>query len=817
MKAFRQDLRYGARILVKNPGFTLVAILALVLGIGANSAIFSVVNAVVLRPLPYAKSDQLVLIGGNLHRAGFDQLSASAPEFTDYRQQTKLFEYIAAYYLSGFNLTGLDEPERLQGASVSAALFPLLGIQPEIGRAFREDEDLLGHDQVAVISHSLWQRRFGLDPSISGRTIVLDGKPVTIVGVMPPSFSFPDPEIQIWKPIAFDPELLTENNRGSHFLTVIARIKDGVTFAQAQSEIATISSRMSQDHRNVYKSTGFSAKIYSLQEQIIGDARLALFVLLAAVGFVLLIACANVANLLIAKVAGRSKEVAIRSALGASRARIISQFLTESLLLASLGGAFGLMLAWWGVKVLVQLGPSDLPRLAEVNLDPRVLLFTTATSVLTGLLFGLVPALHASRPGLLETLKQGGRTSSERTPRRLRGALVIAEFSLALVLLIGAVLMIRSFSKLHQVDPGFRPENLVTFRVVLPRAKYSTFQQQAAFYQQAMQRIGSTPGIVAAGATNILPFSGFSSDRSLLIEGRPVAPGEPHPDEQLRFISPNYFKAMGAPLLEGRDFTDRDASGTPRVAIVDQSMAERYWPSNSAVGKRIAYAGVRENKPEWIEIVGVAKNIKYEGVDSKDNPQIYLPCYQPLFTDINWRMPPLFLVVRSASPIAGAIANIRAEVAAIDKDQPLSDVKTMQQRMGDSVARQFFSMLLLGLFATLAMVLALVGIYGIMSYSVSQRTNEIGVRLALGAQTRDIIKLVVREGMVLAVAGVLVGIAGAAALTRLMATLLFNVSALDPFTFAVVPILLAIVAFVACYVPARRATKVDPMVALRYE
>ena len=812
METLLKDIRYGVRNLLKRPGLTAIAIITLALGIGANSAIFSVVNAIVFRPLPYRASDQLVAIWGNLHKTGLDEIEISAPEFTDFREQCKAFEQIAAYATQGLNLTGQGEPERLRGALVSVNLFVTLGMQVEHGRNFVPQEDQFGHDQAAILSDALWRRRFAADPGIINKTIVLDGRPVTVVGIMPASFHFPDKDTDIWTPLALDPEMLTENNRGSHFLIVIARLKAGNSLAQAQADIDTLTARLSQEHRNTYP-LGFSTKLRSLQEDIVGNLRKALFVLLGAVGLVLAVACANVAHLLLANAAARTREVAIRSALGASRIRVIQQFLTESLLLSLIGGAAGLLLAIWGVVTLVALIPKDTPRVEEIRLDFRVLLFTLGISILTGVVFGLAPSLQAAKTDLNDALKEGGRGGSDSGRRvQLRNLLVISEFALALVLLIGAGLMIKSFRRVQEINPGFDAAGLLTMRLALPDAKYPHFQKSRAFFDQLFDRLKARPEVRAVSAINLLPFGGSGGDRSFLIEDQPVPEGQPHPDEQIRFVSAGYFTTMSIPLLRGRDITERDLPDTPQVVVANQALVRKYWPNQDPLGKRISFS---TRNPKWYEIVGVVGNVKHRGLDIEDKPEFYVPFLQPLFADAN--IQPMYLVMRTSVDPLSVAAVVRNEVAGIDRDQPISNIMTMEQRISESVAPRRFNMFLLGLFAALALILAAIGIYGIMAFSVGQRTHEIGIRMALGARSGDVLTLVLRHGLGLALIGISVGLLIAFVTTRVMSTLLFDVSATDPVTFIGEALLLAFVAVVACYIPARRATKVDPLLALRYE
>ncbi|MET0623131.1 MAG: ABC transporter permease [Pyrinomonadaceae bacterium] len=822
METLRQDVRFGLRTLRKRPGFTLVAVLTLALGIGANSAIFSVVNAVVLRPLPYAAPERLVALWGNLNQKGFEELELSAPEFVDFRARgAHVFEDAAAYYEGGFNMTGAGEPERVQGVYATASLFNTLGVAPSRGRAYTAEEDRPGSNDVVVISHSLWRRRFNADPAVAGKSVMLDGRASTILGVMPADFHFPNNDTDIWKPAAFDADLLSPNNRGSHFMSAVARLKEGFTLARAGEEVAALARAQGAENANSYP-RGFGASIRPLAEEVVGTSvRTSLFVMLGAVGLVLLIACANVANLLLARASSRRKEVAVRTALGAGRVRIMRQLLTESALLSLAGGAAGLVLALWGIDLLVALAPEGTPRVAEVGLDAGVVAFTFGVSLLTGVVFGLVPALHASKVDLNESLKEGGRGGGEGERRgSLRGLLVVGEFALALVLLAGAGLLVKSFARVLGESPGFDARGVLTMRLVLPQTKYGSYDGHRAFYSNLFGRLRALPGVEAVGANNLLPLNGNGGSRTFLIEGRPVPPGQPKPEEQLRFITPGYFASMRVPVLRGRDFGERDVQTAPRVAVVSRSMAERHWPGEEAVGKRIAYAGIgrgHDQTPEWIEVVGVVGDVRHRGLDLESKPEIYVPVYQPLFS--NRPVPPLslYVAVRTSGDPAALAAAVRREVAAVDPEQPVANVRTMEERLAESVAQRRFNMTLLGVFACVALVLAGVGVYGVMAYAVARRTHEIGIRVALGAQRGDVVRLVLRQGMWLALAGVGAGLAGAYAVTRLMSGLLYGVSPTDPLTFVGVALLLAAVGLLACLVPARRATKVDPMTALRYE
>jgi len=812
MNTLLQDLRYAVRVLFKSKALTAVALLTLALGIGVNSAIFSVVNAIVLRPLPYPQSQDLMVIWGNLHKPGLEEIEISALELRDFQQQCQAFDQIAAYSTDGFNLTGIDQPERLRGAAISANLFPTLGVQPQLGRNIAAEEDIYGNDRAVVLSYSLWQRRFGGDPSVVSRTIQLDGRTMNVVGVMPAGFHFPDRETEVWIPLAFTPDLLEEDNRGSHFLNVIARLKPGVTTAHAQADLNTVTARLSSEHTSTYRG-GFSARVRALHEELVGDLRRAMLVLLGAVGLVLLIACANVAHLRLASATSRYREFAIRAALGARRARVVRQFLTESVLLSLIGGAVGLALAFWVVRALVLLMPKDTPRIEEIKLDYRVVLFTLGTSLLTGLIFGLAPAFQAAKTNLNDVLKEAGRSSSDTSRRlRLRNLLVISEFALSLVLLIGAGLMVKSLLRLQEVKPGFEPARLLTMRLALPATKYENFNQSRAFFEQLFDRLDARPDIESVGAINLLPFGGGGGDRSFSIEDQPVPAGHSRPDEQVRFVSPNYFHTMQIPLLSGRDFTRRDLPDTPPVAVVNSAFVRKFWADGNAIGKRISFSS---NNPKWYEIVGIVGNVKHRGLDIVEAPELYIPVFQPLFAD--GYVPPLYVVVRTVNEPSLAAMAMRNEVATIDRDQPVSSLMTMDQRISDSVAPRRFNMFILGLFAALALLLAAIGIYGIMAFSVVQRTHEIGVRMALGASGSDVLKLVLRNGVTLALIGIVVGLVAAFAATRVLSSLLYDVSATDPAIFVIDAVLLAIAALLACYIPARRATKVDPLVALRYE
>ncbi|MCI0490297.1 MAG: ABC transporter permease [Blastocatellia bacterium] len=803
-----QDLRYGMRMLIKHPGFTAVAVLTLALGIGANTAIFSVVNGVLLRPLPYKEPDSLVYVWNRYGASEMSQAHVSVPDFIDRRNQSRTLEQIAAIDERSFNLIGGDEPERIEGARVSASLFPLLGVSAAEGRVFLAEEDQPGREHVVVISNGLWKRRFGGAASLVGQEINLNGAAHTVVGIMPAGFAFPTPQTELWTPIAFTPEQMSDDERGNEYLSTIGRIKPGASLTEVRTEMEMLAALVPErvpDRRDFLLKNGWGASVLTLEEQLVGDFELALLVLLGAVGFVLLIACANVANLLLARTSAREKEIAIRAALGATRLRLIRQLMAESLLLSLLGGLAGLLAAWWLINILPEMVPGDLPRLSEVSLDGRVLGFTLLLALVTGMVFGLAPAWQSSFADLQKSLKEGERRSSGASRRSLRALLVIAEIALSLVLLVGAGLMLKSFGRLLEVDPGFRTENRLTVGVALPRSKYGEENQRVSFFQELLQRVEALPGVRAAGANGSLPIAENNWTATIAIENYQPAPGEPTPGCEYRPITPGYIKAMGIPLLKGRDFDRRDSSSSQLVVLVDEKLAARYWPGQDAIGKRVGFSPSR-----WREVVGVVGHVKNTALDTEGKEQIYIPHAQmPAGT--------MFLTVHTEGDPLNLIGAVRSQVTALDPDLPVYSVRTMDQILAGSVAQPRFNSLGLGIFAAIALALAMVGVYGVISYSVAQRTHEIGVRMALGARASDVLKLVLKKGLILTFTGIAVGVLASLALTRLMSSLLFGVSATDPVTFAVVSLILAAVAMLACYLPARRATKVDPMEALRYE
>jgi putative ABC transport system permease protein len=805
MESLWQDFRYAVRMLAKNPVFTAVAVIALALGIGANTAIFSVVNGVLLQPLPYPQPEQLMMVWLDNRRQGIRDDITSWPNYTDWRDQNKTFQGMAGYRTTRLNLTGTGEPEELSSVMVTGNFFSIMGINPAMGRGFTAEEEQPGKDNVVILSHGLWQRRFGGDPSVINRQINLNGQVTTIIGIMPAGFDFPR-RTELWGPLA--PNERTRAARGSFWLPVVGRLKPGVTPTQAQADMNVVGGRLEDQYPQINR--GYGVNVVPLHEYTVGDIRRALLILLGAVGFVLLIACANVANLLLARAATRGREIAVRSALGAGRARIIRQLLTESLLLALIGGAFGIMLAAWGIKMLTKLGPANIPRLSEVHLDGRVLAFTALVSILTGIIFGLVPALQASRLDLSEMLKEGGRTGSGGGRARLvRSAFVVVEMALALVLLIGAGLMIRSFARLQNVDPGFRTDHLMTMQLRVPRSKYREGPQITAFYRQLQERLAALPGVTGVSATTGILLPKLANSAGFIIEGKPQEPEEQRLELPFDAVMPDYFKVMGVGLVKGRFFTDQDGPNSPNVAIINETMVKRYFNNEDPIGKRFSF-GQPQTDRDWITIVGVVKDTKRQGLAAPIRIESFMPATQNISRGME-------VVIRTSGAPQALAGSIRAAVKTLDADLPIARMQTMEEVFSDSIAERRLNMLLLGLFATVALVLAAVGIYGVMSYAINQRTHEMGIRIALGAEPRDILRLVVGQGMALSFAGVGVGLGVAFILTRLMSSLLYGISATDPVTFIAVPAILTGIGLIASYIPARRAVRVDPMIALRYE
>ena len=796
-----RDFRFGLRSLLKRPGFTAIALLALALGIGANTAIFSLVNAVILQPLPYRDPDRLISVYGTRNRS--TQGSVGPTDFLDYRSQNKTFEQFAASgsMMLPMNLTGSGEPERLNASIITGNYFDTFGVRPALGRGFSLENEKTGQDHVTVLSHAFWQTRFGGDPNIVNKTINLDGKAYEVLGVMPAEVVLPQPA-QLWVPINFDadPEMKMRNAR---FLRGIGRLKEGVTLDQAQTDTDLIAAQLEQQYPD--SNTGWSLRLIPLREILVGGSRTMLFILFGAVGFVLLIACANVANLLLVRAAARQKEIAMRTALGASRLRIIRQMITESLLLAIFGGALGALLAVAGVKLLVSLGEDNIPRTANVKIDATVLAFTLLISLATGLLFGLAPAIRTMKENLVDALKDGIRGGSEATVKnRTRSLLVVFESAIAVMLLIAAGLLIRSLVALQNVDPGFDPNNVLTLRVDLPRQKYNTPEKASNFFEQLETRVAGLPGVEAVGLITDLPLSGEARDMPYRVEGRPATSDIAFVD--FRRVNKNYFSAMRIPLRRGRNFTEQEVRQSDKAIVVSQAFVDSVFPNEEALGKRlIIWSGIR-NEP--YEIIGIVGDTRYQSLQGEPSATMYVPTRELLFVN---------LVIRTQGDPLSLVGGVRKEVNALDPDQPIAAIRPMTEWVAMSAAGARYRTTLLGLFALLAMILAATGIYGVMSYSVAQRTQEIGVRMALGARPLDVLKLVVRQGMMLVLIGVIVGLAGALALTRVMSSLLFGVTERDPITFVAVAALLIVVAFISCFVPAHRATRIDPLIALRCE
>jgi putative ABC transport system permease protein len=806
MDTFLNDVRYAIRNLLKRPGFTLIAVVTLALGIGANSTIFSAVHSLLLRPLPFPELERVVAVWDKMPSRGVERNEVAMANYLDWRAQSQSFDNLALYRWWSTNLTGVDPPERIQGFLVTGNFFDTIGTKPIMGRGFYDEENQPGKDAVAIITHSLWQRRFGGDPNILNKTISLNSVTRTIVGVMPEHFNFPKGS-EVYAPIAITPELT--RSRRNHSYYVIGRLKPGISVSSAQSDIDTIVGRLEQQYPET--NTGLGANVFPIVKDTVRMYDTALWIMMGAVGFVLLIACANVANLMLARASGRQKEIALRAALGASRWRIIRQLLTESVIVALLGGVLGVLIGFWGIDLLRAANPGEAAKFApgwhNLGINLVVLGFTLALSLLSGIVFGLAPAWQLSKPDINSALKEGGRQTSSGS-HRLRSSLVVFEMALSLVLLVGAGLLVRSFLTLLKTNPGFNPESVLTMNLVLPVAKYKDDSQRAAFYSELVSRVKAVPGIQSAALVNYLPLGGSNSSANFLVEGEPEPSAGQESGGRYRVCTPDYFQTMGISLLKGRGFTEQDKADGPPVLIVNETMARKHWPNGDAIGKRIRFYGPAEQNP-WLEIVGVVNDVKHE-LNIPTTPEFYLPHAQD-----SWNS--MIVVARTTSEPAAMSSVIKQQVWAIDKDQPVFDVRTMKEVRSISVALYSFSSVTLGIFAGVALLLASVGIYGVMAFAVAQRTHEIGVRMALGAKAFDVLKLVVVHGMKLALIGVAIGLAGAWALTGFMKSLLFGVEATDLFTFSAVALCLLIAALLACYIPARRATKVDPLVALRYE
>jgi predicted permease len=815
-----QDLRYGARMLLKHPGFTLIAVLTLALGIGSNTAIFSVVNAVLLRPLPYAHSERLVFVYNFAPGLGMPKSGLMAAEFLRLRDQARSVEHVALYTSTTLTLTGAGEPERLAAGTASADFFTALGVALPLGRGFRVEEEPRGQDRVVILSDGLWRRKFGADPGALGQTLTIEGRTHTVVGVLPPGFKSPlefqsEQPVELWVPPGIAGACC------SHDFSVVARLRPGQALAQAQAETDTLMAGVKKDYPGGYPKTGGKRAIVKpLQHEIVGDLRQALWVLLAAVIFVLLIACANVANLLLARSEARRKEIAVRAALGAGRTRLVRQLLVESLLLSAIGGGLGLLLAAWGLKLLPALGAQQIPRLHEITLDARVLGFTLLVALLTSMIFGLAPALQAVKFDLHTGLKEGGRAGASAKGRsRLRAALVVIEVALSLVLLLGAGLLIRSFWRLQQADPGFRVEQLLTMRLFPPASTYPNDQRVATFYEDLLGRVRSLPGVKDAAVVDALPIADRSGGTVMETEGQPV---ELNPLNSVgwRVVTPGFFRTLGMRLLRGRLLEESDQEQTAAVAVINETLARAHWPNEDPLGRRIRLLNraPKQATTVFLTVVGVVADVKNESLTEPARQEVFVPLRQRTAAINGMGLErQMSLAVRTSLEPMRLVPAIRQEVAALDRNVPVTGERTVEEILSKMTARVRFNTTLLGIFAAVALLLAAVGIYGVLSYSVTQRTHELGIRLALGARARDVLWLVVKQGMSLALVGVALGLVASFGLTRLMATLLFGVGTTDPPTFAGIALLLTGVALLACYIPARRATKVDPLTALRHD
>jgi putative ABC transport system permease protein len=790
-----QDIRYAMRLMAGSPGYALIIVFVLALGIGATSLVFSLVNSIILSPLPYKDASRLVMVHGIYHE-DIDP-PTSPPDFLDWKEQNHVFEQVAAYATTRFNINGVDRPESVQGAIVSYNLFNMLGVDPIAGQAPKPEDDKPGAGEGILISYGLWQRMFGIDRGVLGKTLVVNGTSRTVIGVTPPGFAFPK-GVDMWVPIGFDPQNAVRTN---HFLHVIGRLKPDVGLKQAQAEMNVIAAALEDKYPDTNRGRGTHLAL--LYDDVLGDAHLALLVLFGAVCFVLLIACANIANLMLAKASGREKEMALRLALGAGPGRLVQQLLTESIVLSTLGGVLGLLLTSLGIQAIIKINPSGLPRLQEVGLDWRVLAMTLFVSVLTGVLFGLAPALQSSKPDLNVALKEGSRgTTTDKN--FFRSGLVVVEIALALILLTGASLLIKSFLRLQSIDPGFRPQGTLTVGLFLPPAKYRSGDKMVSFFRDLNAGLATRPEVDSVGAVSVLPLSGSDDRLHFTVDGAPLLAPADRPIAQIRSTIGDYFRAQGIPVLDGRAFTEKDTKDSPSVAIVNNSLAATFFPGESPIGKRITLQF--ESAPR--EIVGEVGDVKVDALDVGVRPQIYLPVTQNV-------SPYMSFVLRGASTSVDLRPTIRIAVNAIDSDQPISDIRRMDELLSSSLSQQRFSTLVMTFLAGLAAVLAAIGIYGVMAYSVSKRSGEIGIRMAMGAQPDDVIKLILRRGIALTAMGIVAGLAGSLALLGVISSLLYNVRVTDPSVFLIVTLGAAGVAILACYIPARKATRVDPIVALR--
>ncbi|PYS70661.1 MAG: hypothetical protein DMF69_12805 [Acidobacteria bacterium] len=813
----KQDIQFAIRILLKNPLVTLVAILTLALGIGANTAIFSVLNAVVLRPLPYSEPDRLVMVWETI--AGNDKRSAAPGNFTDWRAQNTTFSDMAATFYGNFNLTGDGEPERINGSTVTSNLMSTLGVQAQLGRTFQSDDDAQDR-KLVIISDGLWQRRFGSDRGVVGRNITIDDSSYNIIGVMPTGFKYPvlsdlwvlgrDRNAVSMSLISQFPDNDWSHERDAHFISIVGRLKPGVTLAQAQADISGIARRLEQDFPDT--NGGLGTNVISLHTQVVGNVKTLLSILLGAVALVLLIACTNVASLLLARATQRDREFAVRRAVGASRWRLVRQLLTESVVLSLAGGLAGLGVSVWVVDLFIKLSPGDIPRLSEASVDLRLLGFTFLVSMITGIAFGLWPALQATGGSLNQSLKEAGARSSEgKQRRRARDVLIITELALAQVLLVGAGLLIMSYLRVSQIDPGFNSEKLLTAKIAPAASKYPDAKSRVQFYSSVIDQLKSLPGVSSAGMVMNLPLSGASMNRGFRVEGRPEPKSDENVSMDYQVVSHDYFSTLEVPIRSGRAFTEQDHQNAPRVIVINETMARQYWPNEDPVGKRMAI-GESSKETSWRTIIGVVGDIRHASLTEPPVPTAFIDYRQDLES---W--PRMAFVVKTRTDAASFASAVRTSLVTLDPQQPVYAVETMDQLLSASVASRRFVMSLIGSLAFIALSLAMVGIYSVISFSVSERTREIGIRMALGAKRRDVLRLVLGQGMLVAVLGIVAGVGVAFALTRLLTTLLFEVSATDPKTFALVASLLTLVAFFACYLPARRATQVDPLVALKDE
>jgi len=817
MEPLVKDIQYGFRNLVKRPSYTAISLITLALGIGATSAIFSVVNSVLLRPLAYRDSDRLVMIWGNFSKLNIERLTAKAAEYEDYRTQNQIFDQVAAFNNQSFNLTSVDQAERIVGARVTANLFSMLGAQTELGRSIATDEAEAGHNMVVVLSHGFWQRHFGGEATAVGQRLKLNDQDYTVIGVMPAGFQFPHASLpfaqpaEVWIPLAYSSEQVAQR-QGPYYLNVLAHLKPGITLSQTRTQMNTLGQMFEKEYRGYRgpngEDGGWRITIAPLQEEAVGNSRTALLILFGAVGLVLLIACANVANLMLVRATAQQKEVAIRAALGASRWRIARQWVIESLLLALLGSGLGLLLARWSIDLLIKLGPVGLPRVQEIKIDARVVVFTTGLAILTGVLCSLIPALRASNLDLQSALKES-RTLGGGRRQYGRNLLVVGEVALSLMLLIGAGLLVKTFVRLQRVNPGVAADQVLTAQINLPESRYREPAQASAFYRELIERLETLPGVQGASVSTMRPLNGTARNDPFAIEGRPFDSSN-LTSAGWQMVDVNYFRTLGIPVVQGRDLTAQDTDEkSPIVAIVNEAMARRFWPNENPIGRRITLGLPRPDNP-WVTIVGIAKDLPHRAIDSPPEPDWYLSRALGPQRD-------RYLFVRTAGDPTNLAAVIRSQVSAIDREQPVTNIKAMRDVIAETIAPRKFNMLLFGLFAAIAVVLAAMGIYGVISYAVAERTQEIGIRVALGARAMDVMNLVLRGGLKLALIGIAIGLAGAFALTRLMKSVLFGVTPTDAVTFASVSVGVIAVALLACYIPARRATKVDPLVALRYE